>query len=336
MTTPTNEAGHGLPELPLPWSDYWASKGNWALSHNYAAFELADEWLRANLDALALSRGVPESGRYFVDGPQGSFFTSDKTFADLFVREVDDPDDWTITDLSNPTGTAPAAAGAQGEVPSVADVLMKTDDPIQQMRMVVQVARENDSLISRKWVEGWADQWERERSLNTPQPAAADGGVRERARELLAFQYGTEAEYGTAYNIRHNEKAISREQRIALRAIEQALTQQCALSSHRQAGEPVAVAKTAAIWIGENEKGERIYATSVKWLKQPQECGATIHLYTAPPPGPDLSKFRELAEKWRTIAGVCGEEEYSDGARDAFRESACELLALVEKGAGNG
>lgn len=57
--TPTNEAGHGLPELPVPWADYWASKGNWALSHNYAAFELADEWLRANIAALALSRGAP-------------------------------------------------------------------------------------------------------------------------------------------------------------------------------------------------------------------------------------------------------------------------------------
>lgn len=35
--------------VAIPWSDYWQRKGRTDVSHDYAAFELADEWRRANL-----------------------------------------------------------------------------------------------------------------------------------------------------------------------------------------------------------------------------------------------------------------------------------------------
>jgi hypothetical protein len=58
---------------------------------------------------------------------------------------------------------------------------LAADDPIIQMRMVVQTARANDALISRTWVSGWADQWEAERVAALSQP----GGVLEPDTALL-------------------------------------------------------------------------------------------------------------------------------------------------------
>jgi hypothetical protein len=54
---------------------------------------------------------------------------------------------------------------------------LAADDPIIQMRMVVQTARANDALISRAWVSGWADQWEAERAaaMLAAAPAASGG-----------------------------------------------------------------------------------------------------------------------------------------------------------------
>jgi hypothetical protein len=69
---------------------------------------------------------------------------------------------------------------------------LAADDPIIQMRMVVQTARANDALISRAWVSGWADQWEAERAAAmlaaSPAASGGEGGIRdayEGAREDL-------------------------------------------------------------------------------------------------------------------------------------------------------
>lgn len=56
---------------------------------------------------------------------------------------------------------------------ALSNALLPYGDPIDQMHRVLLVAREHNCLISRKWVEGWADQWEKERST---QPRDAAGG----------------------------------------------------------------------------------------------------------------------------------------------------------------
>lgn len=66
----------------------------------------------------------------------------------------------------------------------VADVIAaihQHDNPIEQMRKVCLIAREHDTGISRKWVEGWADQWEADR-LAQPQPGAGSGDALDAAR----------------------------------------------------------------------------------------------------------------------------------------------------------
>lgn len=59
--------------------------------------------------------------------------------------------------------TASPTAGLT-ERPNLVDAARSTSDPIEQMRKVCEVARENDCLISRTWVNGWADAWEKERA----------------------------------------------------------------------------------------------------------------------------------------------------------------------------
>lgn len=49
-------------------------------------------------------KGVKVSCRYFCDGPQGHFFCDDLKLARDLVNAYDKDDDWTITDLWNPTG----------------------------------------------------------------------------------------------------------------------------------------------------------------------------------------------------------------------------------------
>lgn len=53
-------------------------------------------------------------------------------------------------------------------------------------------------------------------------------------------------------------------------------------------------------------------------------------LYTTPQPSADA--VRELVQRWRISASVCGESEYSDGARDAFSQCADELESLLGRG----
>jgi hypothetical protein len=71
-----------------------------------------DDWMdRAN----KAERRVTEPGRYFADGPQGHFFADDLQLARDLVNLYDKNDDWTITDLRNPTGAAPAASGGEDD-----------------------------------------------------------------------------------------------------------------------------------------------------------------------------------------------------------------------------
>ena len=61
--------------------------------------------------ALSQPAGVAHHGRYFASGPEGCFYTEDMQLAEKIVNRIDQDDDWTITDLRNPTGAAPAASG---------------------------------------------------------------------------------------------------------------------------------------------------------------------------------------------------------------------------------
>lgn len=57
--------------LPVSWADFWISKGNWQLANDYAAFELANQWLDANITAQAAKLSAPAVGGepfYFVEG----------------------------------------------------------------------------------------------------------------------------------------------------------------------------------------------------------------------------------------------------------------------------
>ena len=49
-------------------------------------------------------------------------------------------------------------------------------------------------------------------------------------------------------------------------------------------------------------------------------------------PQPSADAVRELVRRWRISASVCGETEYSDGARDAFSQCARELESLLSGG----
>ena len=73
--------------------------------------ELAEYRTRAA--TLSQTAGVHEPGRYFAGGPQGHFFADDLQLARDLVNLYDKDDDWTITDLRNPTGAAPSASGGE-------------------------------------------------------------------------------------------------------------------------------------------------------------------------------------------------------------------------------
>lgn len=49
--------------------------------------------------------GDSEYAQYFASGPEGHFFADDLTLTDKLIRQSGfDSDDWTVTDLHNPTG----------------------------------------------------------------------------------------------------------------------------------------------------------------------------------------------------------------------------------------
>lgn len=60
-------------------------------------------------------------------------------------------------------------------ISAVVAELRSTDDPIEQMFRVIDVSREHDLLISRKWVQAWAEQWQTERAELRAKLAACEG-----------------------------------------------------------------------------------------------------------------------------------------------------------------
>jgi hypothetical protein len=46
--------------------------------------------------------------RYMANGPQGTFYTDDLKLADALLRAYDEDDDWTVTEMPDPSGTLAA------------------------------------------------------------------------------------------------------------------------------------------------------------------------------------------------------------------------------------
>lgn len=107
-----------------------------------------------------------------------------------------------------------------------------------------------------------------------------------------------------------------------LRAIEQALTQQ------RGSVEPIAWAATDY-----QADGPITQYTSDRYAAEYYESiGLDVCPLYATTPQPSADAVRELVKRWRVSARVCGETEYSDGARDAFSQCSDELESLLSGG----
>lgn len=186
--------------------------------------------------APATQQNAPRYGRYFADGPQGHFFADDLKLARDLVNLYDKNDDWTITDLHNPTGAAPAASGGESHPDALPDGTL------------------SKSTVKRV-------------------TALAAASVSERARELLAH----ELEHGgfpeAAYAVRNGYVP---QQAPALRALEQALTQQ-------RGSEPCLYVKPRLVEIlhklGPAQTEHRVMVSTVP------DAQYTVCLTTTPQPG---------------------------------------------------
>lgn len=156
--------------------------------------------------ALSQTAGVAEPGRYFADGPQGHFFADDLQLARDLVNLYDKDEDWTITDLRNPTGAAPAASGGDISHVTIDFPQVGTAGPFKVIdgRMTLPDVTMNDLIHHARM--GYV--------LASNSPSASS--VSERARELLE-----QSRNGRALR---NDGLVEVGQ--AIDAIEQALTQQ--------------------------------------------------------------------------------------------------------------
>ncbi len=207
---------------------------------------------------------------------------------------------------------------------------LAADDPIIQMRMVVKTARANDALISRAWVSGWADQWEAERAaaILAVAPAASgihpdalpDGtlskstakrlaaaSVSERARAILKSEMGG---FGT-----DTQGRIPLE--YALRAIEQALTQQRGGPSVRIED----LGQNAPLWHEERGDAEQAYTLTAfdyesaqigsrDWELYWRGWWHRSQLYTTPQPSADA--VRELQSACEPFIRHNSSEQFID------------------------
>jgi hypothetical protein len=202
---------------------------------------------------------------------------------DTFVHMRGGDYGWSTTDLERTDYkySAPAAAGAQGEAIAWTRDAETWGNALNEAAWTfVDECPEKSALLfnnTKGPLRAAILKYAELVGAATPQPAAADGGVRERAREILAKWYRAAGRYEDAGRLCMSGTAVDTEENIALLAVEDAL------SSHRQAGD-------------------------------------------------DLSKFRELAERWRDQANSWP----TPTSRPTMIAFADELLALVEKGAGNG
>ncbi|QLQ28474.1 MAG: hypothetical protein HZT39_09605 [Pseudoxanthomonas sp.] len=160
--------------------------------------------------AAQQTAGVAAPGRYFADGPQGHFFADDLQLARDLVNLYDKDDDWTITDLCNPTGVAPPASG--GEYPGCSGDPASCPEneghgcckpnPARHVAIVCDWKNADpfptfiEAEIGGKSVSlEWRDRPDGLKELIVPVTAApqppSDASVSERARELLAAEYRT-------------------------------------------------------------------------------------------------------------------------------------------------
>lgn len=120
-----NQAAQTMPELPKPFQKAVIANrintmavrqgyeaGGYEKSPDLYTAAQMHQYARDYAAALSQTARVAAPGRYFADGPQGHFFADDLQLARDLVNLYDKDDDWTITDLRNPTGAAPAASGA--------------------------------------------------------------------------------------------------------------------------------------------------------------------------------------------------------------------------------
>lgn len=274
-TTPTNEAGHGLPELPaLPSLECGPHTGHLAIHTEDQIRRYAEGYGRACY-ALALSRGVPAERMAPVQGYtpgipwsmhleaydvyckrygkqpalidlegrncRGGFGTNE---LDMFIPG------WRerlsefnamkarIAELEAMIAAAPAAAGAQGEAIAWTRDAETWGNALNEAAWTfVDECPEKSALLfnnTKGPLRAAILKYAELVGAATPQPAAADGGVRERARVFLA-------EVLDGYDCPIEPENINIDGTIrtdiVLAALEQALTQQPALSSHRQAGD---------------------------------------------------------------------------------------------------
>lgn len=108
-----NQAAQTMPELPEPWTIRYHDDATGREIGPPTPLYTSDQmhqYARDYAAALSQTAGVHEPGRYFAGGPQGHFFADDLQLARDLVNLYDKDDDWTITDLRNPTGAAPAAS----------------------------------------------------------------------------------------------------------------------------------------------------------------------------------------------------------------------------------
>lgn len=205
----TNQAAQTMPELPPSFARVH-DDGYWTLRvrdtaefivHDsrqtpaqevYSSDQMRDMYQQGYAAALSKTAWVAEPGRYFAGGPQGHFFADDLQLARDLVNLYDKDDDWTITDLRNPTGAAPAASGGE----------------VWTREMIADVHKRGEELFQR---------------INPPAAAS----VSERERLLLAAACDSVGLYETADGLRANLKGLDLLGiRSKLLAIEQALTQQ--------------------------------------------------------------------------------------------------------------
>jgi hypothetical protein len=215
----TNQAAQTMPELPEPLISGGNDKSRPDLGRGCTGYTAAQmqQYAIDYAATLALSRGVPEGWmRDVADAAAALDKRGDRQMAARLMHLHKDM-----------LAAAPAAAGAQGE-----DECSNCNGRGEVGGPVGQTAETFD-YVTEPCPEC------------TPQPAAADGGVRERARELLASEcpecggsngYMVPAgEYAGAWQkcgtCQDGERLQSVNRSQAMRAVA------TALSSHRQAGD---------------------------------------------------------------------------------------------------
>lgn len=218
-----NQAAQTMPELPEPFDTVRVNEFSLQEAPVFSAGQMRAMYQQGYAAALSQTAGVAEPGRYFAGGPQGHFFADDLQLARDLVNLYDKDDDWTITDLRNPTGAAPAASG--GEDGLVAGIMAHFCNAIDNL---------NDMPVSDEWARKWTAKAEfligmgpdpGDQSLSDTPNQTAAASVSERARELLAAEYRTHGWHEDAGRLRMGGDPTSFVEDDALRVITRLIEQ---------------------------------------------------------------------------------------------------------------